>query len=190
MKKGFTLIELLVSVAIFTIVMVVALGALLAVAESDRKAQTLKTITNNLGFALESMARNTRTGVDYHCGSLAGGDCPNGDDYFAFTPVCTQGSCPLPQTVYAFGQGSECPNDTGCLRRNTNGGAGGDWEVITAPEVIVEDTTFYLVGSLLGSADNIQPRVTITIVGYVQVSEAQQSAFNIQTTVTQRLYDQ
>ena len=84
--RGFTLIEVLVSTGIFTVVMVIALGALLAMVERDRKAQTLKTVINNLNFALDSMSRAIRTGEEYHCGSSSGGDCVSvPSSYFTFT---------------------------------------------------------------------------------------------------------
>lgn len=185
MKKGFTLIELLVSVGIFTVVMVVALGALLSVSESDRKAQTLKTVTNNLNFALDSMSRVIRTGYNYHCGSLSGGDCTNGNTFFSFTT--NQGQ------TWAYRWGSNtCANQLGCIQRSTDGGT--TWADITAPEVVVQSPTgttglkFYLLGSTRGDA--MQPKVIISLRAYVQQTGAQQSRFNLQTAVTQRLYDQ
>src|SRR3569832_199477 len=85
-QRGFTLIEMLVSTAIFAIVMVIALGALLAMSESDRKAQSLKAVINNLNFSLDSMSRSVRTGTGLNCGSQNGGDCATvPGTYFAFT---------------------------------------------------------------------------------------------------------
>src|SRR5437868_2432209 len=69
MQKGFTLIEVLVSVMIFSIVMTVALRALLSMSESDRRAEAMKSVINNLNFALDSMVRDIRTGYNYHCGT-------------------------------------------------------------------------------------------------------------------------
>lgn len=185
MQKGFTLIELLVSVGIFTVVMVVALGALLSISEADRKAQTLKTVTNNLNFALDNMSRSIRTGNTYHCGSLSGGDCTTGSTFFAFD--ANDGN----QRVYRWSSAG-CPNTLGCVERSTDGG--NNYYAITAPEVVILNPSggsglmFYLVGSIPG--DVWQPRVTITLRGYVQVTAAQRSNFDLQTTVTQRLYDQ
>lgn len=185
MKRGFTLIELLVSVGIFTMVMVIALGSLLSISASDRKAETLKSVMNNLNFALDSMSRSIRTGINYSCD--ASGDCPNGGSSIAFTDAYNQ------SVVYKFesSDSSLCQQPTGtvgCIVRSTNGGA--QFYPITASEVIVTNFKFYLVGSALGTVDNIQPRVTLTLSGKVQVTAAQSSQFNIQTSVTQRLYDQ
>lgn len=92
MKRGFTLIEIMVSVAIFSVVMVIALGALLSISAAERKAETLKSVMTNLNFALEGMSRTIRTGLNYHCdtsnisgGTLVPQDCPNasaGSNYF------------------------------------------------------------------------------------------------------------
>lgn len=190
MKKGFTLIELLVSVGIFTVVMVIALGALLSISESDRKAQTLKTITNNLNFALENMSRSIRTGFAYNCATSNGGDCsvasgePDGGSEFYFR--ASNGG----QWGYRWNS-LNCPNTLGCIERTQDNGA--NWAVITTSEVVVlnpaggSGLTFHLVGSTQG--DTYQPRVTVTVRGYVQQNAALRSNFDLQTTITQRLYD-
>jgi prepilin-type N-terminal cleavage/methylation domain-containing protein len=191
-NRGFTLIELMVSVALFAIIMVMALGALLSISAADRKAETIESVMNNLNFAVESMTRTIRTGYDYHCGTLTGGDCANGDTLFKFT--AQDGS----SIIYAYDNSSACGQTgavAGCILRSTNGGA--TYLPITAPEVIITNAAstgsglqFYLRGSSLGSTgDNTQPNVVITINGYVKISETQKSPFTIQTSVTQRLYD-
>lgn len=198
----------MVSVAIFAVVMVIALGALLSIATADRKAETISSVMNNLNFAVESMTRNIRTGTDYHCGTFGGGvsgtvgdDCTSGGDYFSFT------SANGDNVVYKF------DNDTnpstpcaqtgtthGCIVRSVNGGA---YAPITAPEVVITNINnsnspglaFYLRGSLRGtpafgmSGDDMQPNVVITITGYVELGPAQRSLFTLQTSATQRLYD-
>lgn len=192
MRKGFTLVEMLVSVGIFAVVMVIALGGLLAVTESDRKAQTIKTVTNNLGFALESMSRTIRTGIDYSCGTWTqGSDCGvgGGSPGTMITLTDVEGQ----EVGYRF---AECEG-VGCIQRSLDGGS--SWAPITSTEVIIEELEFYLYGS--SRSDDIQPRVTISIRGFVPVTGAATqrsqcdtegvtcSTFDIQTTVTQRLYD-
>lgn len=184
MKKGFTLIELMVSVAIFSIVMVIALGALLSISAADRKAETLASVMNNLNFALESMTRNIRTGYDYHCGTSTGGDCASGGTYLKFT--AQDGTTAV---SYAYDTSATCgqTGTSGCIVRSINGGSNA---VITAPEVVITSLTFYLRGSDLGSTgDNTQPNVVIALTGYVQVTPTTKSQFTLQTSITQRLYD-
>lgn len=191
MHKGFTLIEIMVSVAIFSVVMVISLGSLLAITASDKKAETLKSVMNNLNFALDSMSRSIRTGTNYHCGS--GGDTTQPFDcadtpsnYLVFLAV--DGS----RVTYMYEPlAVNCgPGAGGCIKRDITppvGLATGLLQ-ITAPEVIISNLAFYVKGAPTG--DGIQPKVTLTLSGYVQVTATQKSSFNLQTSVTQRIYDQ
>ncbi len=192
--RGFTLIELMVSVTIFIIVMTVSLGALLAMSASDRKAESVKTIMNNLSFAMESMTRTIRTGYTYGCGT---GTPPNNCNPTAsprLNLTAPVGSTPTTVT-YCLGSVSTgaCSGTTNCtvaagcsiMRRV----GGGNLEPLTAPEVEVENLAFYVQGALSG--DNTQPRVIITLDGSVITTDlASTTSFELQTTVTQRLYDQ
>ena len=51
-KGGFSLIEIMVSLAIFSIVVLVATGALLSILNANKKTQALKAVVNNFNFAL------------------------------------------------------------------------------------------------------------------------------------------
>jgi prepilin-type N-terminal cleavage/methylation domain-containing protein len=212
MKKGFTLIEVMVSVTIFSIVMVIALGSLLAISSSDRKAETLKTVMNNLSFALDSMSRSIRTGVNYDCNPslpISSGSLPSPTDCTSGAPVMAYhsadgatgaGDSPIvnANVVFCRGSGSSCSADGTSILRSTDGGD--TFFPITAPEVVISDLTFYVKGAPLG--DGIQPKVTLTLSGFVRVSgnassqsecnttSGQCSVFNMQTSITQRLYDQ
>ena len=178
MKRGFTLIELMVSVAIFTIVMTLSLGALLSITAAEKKAETLKSVINNLHFALDSMTRSIRTGYGYNCGSSSGGNCSGGGTALYFTDAAGR------SIVYCRGDGSTCSASGTSILQKINSGA---FAPIATPEVVINNFSFYLVGATQG--DTEQPKVTVTLSGTVQVSETQSSTFNIQTTITQRLYD-
>ena len=56
-KRGFTLIELLISLSIFSLVVLVAIGALLNLSHVNDRAQVLLAALENLDFALEHIAR-------------------------------------------------------------------------------------------------------------------------------------
>src|SRR3989338_9484397 len=84
-KGGFTLIEMIVSIALFAVVMTVAVGALLSLTGANKKAQALQSVMNNLNISVDSMVRNIRMGRDYECvgGTSTGtdtdtADCPSG----------------------------------------------------------------------------------------------------------------
>ncbi|MEK7501416.1 MAG: type II secretion system protein [Patescibacteria group bacterium] len=59
-KEGFTLIEMVVSLAIFSVVAVIALGALMRIISANQKAQAIQAAVTNVNFALESMSRELR----------------------------------------------------------------------------------------------------------------------------------
>ncbi|HMO78906.1 MAG TPA: type II secretion system protein [Candidatus Paceibacterota bacterium] len=60
-QKGFTLIEMLVSVALFVIVIMVAIGSIITTIDVNRKSQSLTSVMTDLNFALESITRTIKT---------------------------------------------------------------------------------------------------------------------------------
>ncbi len=201
-SRGFTLVEVLVSMTIFSIVMVIALGALLSMSESDRKAQTLKSVINNLNFSLDTISRSLRTGQNYHCDASIGTltavrDCDGSSGHPPATSLAFR-AVDGTTVVYKLesSNAAACGQKAtaGCLMRSNDGGL--TYSVITAPEVLVTTLQFYVIG-----AENaaIQPKVTILLSGSVQANGSGtncqgtgsgSTCFNLETSVTQRLYDQ
>jgi prepilin-type N-terminal cleavage/methylation domain-containing protein len=197
-QRGFTLIELLVSVAIFSVVMVIALGALLSIVNADRKADAIAAAMNNVNFSVESMTRSIRTGYNYHCATSTGGDCTSGSggEYFAFTAA--------DRSFVEYRRDTTTAGCTvnACISRQVTpqSGSPGGFIPITASDISVSSLRFYLIGycsksgrtgatnSTVCTADTIQPKVTILLAGSAQVNNAT-TTFAIQTSVTQRLYD-
>jgi prepilin-type N-terminal cleavage/methylation domain-containing protein len=190
MQRGFTLIELMVSVTIFIIVMTISLGALFSMSAADRKAESVKTIMNNLSFALDSMTRTIRTGSAYGCPTV-GTDCNGGTGGSQIVLTAASG-----QTVsYCLGLSgaTTCLGATACTAGNTCSilrryGTSGNFLQMTAPEVQIANLSFYVLGSVAG--DNTQPRVVVTLDGSIDTGDQAPTTFQIQTTATQRLYDQ
>jgi len=117
-SSGFTLIEMIVSLAIFSIVAVVALGALMKIISANKKAQTLMSAMTNLNFALESMSREMRMGSNFYCDSGSGtipgqnftaGACPSGE----VTPPTTPGTDTY-GAVLAFKSANTTTGNTPC----------------------------------------------------------------------------
>lgn len=188
--KGFSLIEMMVAVAIFAVVMTIALGALLSMSESDRRAQTLKSVINNLNFALDSMSRSIRTGSNYHCDSsgtlTSPQNCVASATYLTYKTAggIVGGALSNAQITYCLGTGSACdPAGTTLLRKVNNG----SFSAVTSNEVKLTSVSFYVTGAPLN--DNIQPKVTILLAGVVVISGTASTTFNLQTSITQRLYD-
>lgn len=174
-NKGFTLIEMLVSVAIFSIVLIIALGAILTVLDSNRKAQTLTSVINNLNFTLEAMTRSIKTGVEP---STAGGILTvQGIDLSAGT--FDREEIRYKRLEDADGKGSigRCKG-TDCT----------NFVSITAPEVDVE-TFIVIPNNGYDTNDSIQPRTMLYVEGSVFISDKIQSRFRIQTSISQRRLD-
>lgn len=173
-KKGFTLIEMLVAVAIFTFVMLITTSSIFTIIAANKKAESLKSVMDNLGFALDSMTRNIRTGSGYNCASVSGGDCAIGANSFYFTSSQVSGS---PTVEYYLSGGRIWQNES-------------DWTTgalpITAAEINVSILQFILIGS--AAHDGLQPRLIMTVIGSAGTSTTA-TQFKIQTTLSQRQID-
>jgi len=198
-SKGFTLIEMIVSVALFAVVMVVAVGALLALTGANRKAQAIQSVMNNLNITLDGMVRNIRMGTDYHCGVGAytrstSDSCAEGDDAFTFT--CNPGTASCGSAgarwAYRFVCPSKLDEDGACvsggyIERSQNGGTSA-WTRLTAEEVSVERMVFYVVGTQRGNL--LQPMVVMVVKGTAGGQNVRtQTSFHIQATAVQRELD-
>lgn len=177
-SRGFTLIEMIVSVALFSVVMFVSVGALLAIADANRKANSLRITMDNLNFAMESMSRTIRTGSGYSCDTVPviqpayGENCPEGGSLFSFTDQNGE------IVTYKYDDSAESV----AVKRNS-----GNFANITSPEIQVENLTFYITGvGATGSNAGHQPRVVIVIKGKAGTTVKTQTSFSIQTTVSQR----
>ncbi len=186
-SSGFTLVEMLIAFGIFAVIMVMAVGSLLSIMQANYKAQTLKSVVNNLHFAFENITRNLRTGYGYHCDSE--GDLGRGK---LAQPADCQNA---PSSSIAF-KGS----DGRVMSYRQNGSVieraivsdypdliNGAYVPITAPEVTVDQLQFYVAGS--NSDDKYQPRVLILAHGSMKGKGKVPSEFTIQTLVSQRVLD-
>jgi prepilin-type N-terminal cleavage/methylation domain-containing protein len=189
--KGFTLVELIVSLALFTVVTLVAIGALLSIVGVNRKTQSAKSVINNLNLAVESISKSMRVGSSYHCEQVVGTfvpldldtpeDCPSGGNLIAFEGASGDRTDSTDQIVYRL-NGTQ-------VEKSINGGA--SFLGVTAPEVDVTEGVglrFYVLGT--SNSDGLQPRVIITLRGLVDFGNNASTDFNLQTSVSQREADE
>lgn len=173
-QSGFTLLEMIVALGLFTVVILVGIGSLTGMGAASAKTKSSGIVMDNLNFALENMARSMRTGIDYHCGpdgSLSEpADCPAGSTFIAFKNDANK-------LVIFQKSGSR-------IERSIDGGP---FLSITAPGITIETLNFFVDGS--ASGDQLQPKVLIIVSGTAGVKENEQTTFNIQTTVSQRIFD-
>lgn len=184
-SRGFTLVEMIVAIGLFAVVMLVSVGALLALVQANRKAQALQSVMNNLNIAVDGMVRAVREGSAYHCGSsgsfATAEDCTEGDTLLAFEPFHT--GDPVPQWLYWFAVDA---NGIGRLYKSEDGTTVSGLP-ITSPSVNIESVTFYVIGSRRG--DTVQPRVTLVIKGTAGAKATDRTTFHIQATAVQRILD-
>ncbi len=171
LQKGFTLVEMIVAVFLFTVVMLVAVAALVAVMDANRRVQSTKVVMNNVHFALESMTRDIRTGGEYQALSetdFAFVDKDGCDVTYALVKNETSNGSTIVRSVDP-GKGS-------CAKPQTENAP------VTAPEVDVSFMGFYMGGGA-------QPSVKIVIRGVAGTNERSRVPFDVQTFIVQRFLE-
>ena len=172
-ERGFTLIEIMTALAIFAIVMTISMGAILGIFDANRRSRALKDDMNNLNLAVEEMTKEMRYGKNYHCGTSGTETLPQncffGDAFLSFL------SSDNVQVAYRF-------NGT-ALERRENGGA---FIPVTAPEVLLDNYSFFVSG--VDTGDGYQPKIFLYIKGHSGPSRSRTDFF-LQTLISQRSLD-
>lgn len=183
--EGFTIIETMIAIAIFLIVVVLGIGALLNAHLINKKSQDMRSIMDSLSFSMEDMGRNIRIGFNYQC-------LEKGLSY-------SQLDLGVPKScVNGYGVAFESSTgdkwvyfiDDGKLYRSTTGLA--DWVQMTPNEVSLNEQSynFSVIGAEPASttSDVQQPLVIIRLVGTI-TSGGNKTPFSLQTAISQRLSD-
>lgn len=178
MKKGFTLIELMTAVSVFLIVMTISMGAILGIFNANDKVGTLKITMDNLNLAVETMSREIRFGTRYNCGLVDPIETPTN---------CVTGS--EAGLSFRANDGRRISYRRGDSNNIVKSIDGGPEISVTAPEVNIQNLTFYVSGASAPPVDTLQPRVIIIIKGEAGTKASSQSGFTLQTEVSQRLLD-
>ena len=181
-NSGFTLVELMVAIAVFSIVMVMAMGALLNVIDANNKAQSIKTAIDNISFALEGISKDMRMGTEYSCfnGISFVGDCPTGGSGIRFKSSKTGN----PYVYYKFSS-NQILN---CVGGTLGGDCTGTYSPLTSSEVNLTSVNFYVLGVTHSNdpvATRTQPRAIIIIGGVAGSKLKTQTTFNLQTSISQ-----
>jgi prepilin-type N-terminal cleavage/methylation domain-containing protein len=166
-NKGFTLIELLISVALFSIVVVIAFGAITVTIDVNRKSQTLTTVMNDLNFTLENITRTIKTtqGIKIDEGLYQFQDQRSIPNYVTYRFNSVEGKI----------EKCESGTDSSCLDA--------DYVSIVSEQIVIED--FYLEN--IQTDPSTQPRFLMIVKGYAQITPKIKSGFSVQTTVSPRI---
>jgi prepilin-type N-terminal cleavage/methylation domain-containing protein len=182
-KKGFTLVEMIVSLFVFSIAALVASGAFLSIISADKKAQSAKTVINNLNYSLESISREVRLGSSYYCSTIVGDNYPSvsssqdcdGGNYLAF-----KDSSGSNYKAYYF-------KDDGILYKcdATSGDALSNstcYSRVTSSGLKINSGVF-----IVSNSNTDYARVRVYIEGIAGDKEKTQTQFKVQTTIAKRL---
>jgi prepilin-type N-terminal cleavage/methylation domain-containing protein len=211
-QSGFTLIEMIVSLALFSVVVTIAVGALLVLISSNQRLQNEQSVMTNLSFALDSMTREIRTGSNYYCSNRsnysAGGpnnifdDGNNQDSILGMsTNDCETGrpaggNGNIQGVSFVEAGNSVTGTESRILYFHERGSdtiyrkvGSQDKQSIISSGIVITDAEFYVTSSdVLGAGNNRQPLVTI----YIEAKDSNdptEKVYKIQTTVTQRTLD-
>lgn len=176
-KRGFSLVELIVAVGIFALVMVLASGSYLMMIGITEQAQAITSGVDNLSFALETMTRTIRTGINYSCNGI--GDCVD-DTGSSFSLRNEEGD----SVTYRLENGTIT---------QTVGNNNVKTSLTDPSRVTVKSMTFSAYGTPSRSFDpsNVeQARVVAKITGEVKTNKGTRSVqVNLQTSATMRGID-
>ncbi|MEK9182534.1 MAG: hypothetical protein AAB809_00460 [Patescibacteria group bacterium] len=195
---GYTIIETMIAVSLFIVITTISMGALLNANMLHRKAQSMRSIMDNLNFVMEDMSRNLRIGYNYRC-FPSGQSIPTGDDSSMDDPrSCASGWAIAFE--YAYGNPSiNAYNDqwvyyisgSGKIFKSTSGPYNSASFTQLTPDEVVIDTSassFSVLGAESITTNSQQPFVTIKLVGKITYQNVD-TPFSLQTSVSQRLID-
>lgn len=191
---GFTLVEMLVAVGLFSVVMLVAVAAILSIIGDNRRAQGINNVANNLNFAIESMVRDMKTGYLYKCPSgwpiqrdttdLCTGSTPK--DSVAFFSTLSGQPTPVKYTfVPPSGSGPSDPNYVPGYIVKRTGADGTDIELTSKSEVDIQSMKMYIQSPAPGSGS--QPGIFLIITGKSLLKNNESTDFGLQTFISQRI---
>ncbi len=217
-EKGFTLIEMIVSLGVFSIVITIAVGALLVIISTNRQLQAEQSVMSNLAFAMDSMTREMRTGYSYYCESQPNDDSgsekifkessTDHDDLDTDeTQDCPDGRIDSNHNLQGVSFMESGDSITGGDNRilyyyvKNSSGEPNEGKImrrvgnsaaqsITPSDLIITDAQFYVTGS---DPQNVVStdveQPTITIYLEAQEKNNPDKTYKLQTTVTQRVLD-
>lgn len=180
-QAGFTLVEVLVALTLFIFVVLAAVSALYSVNDAYRKVTAMRSVLDNLSFAMESMSRTVRTSRHIICNGTAN---TSGDR-----------NCPFPNnpasrlSMYSLVHEYEIEYRLNATtqqleKRSKEGGVWGGWIAITAPEIAIHSFSVFIQGS--NSNENLQPSVMLLVRGIATAHTGDTTPFALHTVISQR----
>lgn len=163
---GFTILEMMVSLAIFSVIIVIAAGGFIRALRTERQVSAYMNVNSSISLFLEQVAREVRTGQDF---CVNGNNCASPSDISFLNPSGKRISYCL---------------DRGSIKRSVDSDCGSG-QRITGENILVKYLTFVITGN--GASDGAPPRVTIILGATSQKQFQLDYELNLQTTVSGRV---
>lgn len=188
-EEGFTLVELMVATTVFVVIVISSIGSLLALMGASKDSRGLRFSMDNISFAMESMTRSIRMGVNYYCGDSIPDsldtylDCSTeGKTLFSFVPQL-DGKLADKRVSYRLKK-RETGVDNYTIQRCVGKVESGCIEIVSS-DIKINKLMFYVSGS--NPYDSTQANVYILLKGTIDV-KGKPASFMIQTMASQRNY--
>lgn len=210
--KGFTLVEILVVLGIFSFLMTLATGVLYMTQAVNVKLQETQAILDNVNFAVDTIARDIRYGIEFHCGSEY---ATSSDVDYKLRKDCSYDD--FGNNVLFFKSVNGTTGDNSRVvyyASTTSNGHEVVWKdeynnsdmliasnQITSDDIAIKNLSFYVEGAytkdgdplknVLGKSDYKQPLITILLSGETVpiVHNSSSTKFSIQSTITSHRID-
>lgn len=156
-RSAFTLVELLVAIALFSVVISIAVGGFVRALRTQRQVTALIAANSNASLTVEQIAREVRTGRDFLCQGI-----------------------PCEEIIFTNSRGEEIAyrfREEAIERRSGSG----EFRKITADNVDVRYASFQLFEN-----QEFPPRITVALGVSARMPGADQSVTRLQTTVSAR----
>jgi type II secretory pathway pseudopilin PulG len=203
-KGGYTIIETMIAIAVFLVIVMEGMGALLNASNLHQKAQNLRSIMDNMSFIMDDMSRNIRTGYNYHCFANVG-DIPPGTptpDIIKTPLSCDSGigkglafesangrpDINEDQWVYYINGGKIYKATSAPYSNPITDPLSGFYQLTPGEVNITDASSFSVLGAEPPPGDSQQPIVIIRLVGTITIKNVV-TPFSLQTSVSQRLVD-
>ena len=210
--QGFSLVEMVVSLMIFSVVAVIALGAMIKIVSVNKKAQALMSSITNINFALDIMSRELSLASSVHCNDTIS---PSTNTEILTSPptdvACESNFSAKKSLVVVF----QTPNPgTGCTSGQTLsnayffhipsssaksftlekaeqtsctdsfGSSNAPFVPVTASEVTLNDFSVKVSYDPLAAPAQKYPLTFVHLSGFAGVSELEKTYFDVQTAVS------
>ncbi len=176
------MIEVMIATALFTVIVVISIGAVLSVAANHKRVQGMRVIVDNLSFIMEDMARNVRLGNTFHCDNSSplnvAVSCPSGLTKLVFEGVNGDPAVDADQIIYLISQ-----TNNQVLKSKDGGTTYSNLTEVGEVTMDLLRSGFIVTGA--ESGDNTATRVIIRLSGVIHFGGID-SPFDLQTTVSPR----